>query len=225
MIENIKQNFNAIAVDYNKQRRALIPCFDDFYKCITDCLSFSAKNKTILDLGAGTGLLTEMILKKFPKSEFTLLDVSDEMLEQAKLRFSGNYNVKYLIGDYSKTIFDEKYDAVISALSIHHLEDNDKHLLFRNIYNSLNHGGIFINGDQFRSKHPEIESWIINSWKQKIETSNLNRTDIDAAYQRMKLDKPSTVHENLEWMEDAGFQDVELMYKYYPFGVIVGFKK
>jgi trans-aconitate methyltransferase len=40
----------------------------------------------ILDLGAGTGLLSEFIMQKFPSASLTLLDESAEMLSKAQLR-------------------------------------------------------------------------------------------------------------------------------------------
>jgi len=48
-----------------------------------------------LDLGAGTGLLTSLILNKFPKAKLTVLDISEEMLAKARERFKGNRQVRF----------------------------------------------------------------------------------------------------------------------------------
>jgi len=40
----------------------------------------------------------------------------------------------------------------------------------------------------------------------------------------MKMNKPATIEKNIEWFEQAGFIDVDLLYKHYPFGVICGAK-
>lgn len=39
---------------------------------------------TILDLGAGTGLYSSLILAKYSKAHITLIDLSEGMLEIAK---------------------------------------------------------------------------------------------------------------------------------------------
>lgn len=89
--------------------------------------SVDTENPDILDLGAGTGLLSAFLMEKYPEATFTLVDMSEKMLEIAKNRFrGGNLKVKYIEADYSKYDFEEKYDMVVSALSIHHLEDEDK---------------------------------------------------------------------------------------------------
>ncbi|MCO5383427.1 MAG: class I SAM-dependent methyltransferase [Methanosarcina barkeri] len=87
----------------------------------------------ILDVGAGTGLLSGFLMEKYPKASFTLIDLSEKMLEIAKDRFRSSSNVKYIIGDYSKYGFVEKYDLVASALSIHHLEDNEKRIFIKKL--------------------------------------------------------------------------------------------
>src|SRR5919202_5605114 len=89
---NIQQAFNAAAADYDKLRRILIPCFDDFYGIAVEVIQSDRPKASaplkVLDLGAGTGLYSGMVQAVFPRAEFTLLDLAVEMLEKAKSRFS-----------------------------------------------------------------------------------------------------------------------------------------
>ena len=115
---NIQEQFNLIAEEYDANRRKFIPCFDDFYisstKFISESISVPEK---ILDLGAGTGLLAYYWYQQFPESEYSLIDIADNMLEIARKRFYGLNNFSYTISDY-RSDFPEKYfDAVVSALS------------------------------------------------------------------------------------------------------------
>jgi tRNA (cmo5U34)-methyltransferase len=224
MKEDIQLKFGAIAREYDQQRRALIPCFDDFYSCIVRCVSYCPNHNNILDIGAGTGLLTSFMQREYLESRYTLIDISEEMINQAKKRFEGHRNFDYIVADYSNYRFNKKYDMVVSALSIHHLADGETRELYKNIFGILESGGIFINGDQFISRSPVIEERIHHQWKVVIENSGLTREQIQGAYERMKMDKPATIEKNIEWFEQAGFIDVDLLYKYYPFGVICGAK-
>jgi ubiquinone/menaquinone biosynthesis C-methylase UbiE len=60
MRREIEEQFNKIAGEYDENRRKFIPCFDDFYQKTTDFITsnIDAPNR-VIDLGAGTGLLTE----------------------------------------------------------------------------------------------------------------------------------------------------------------------
>jgi tRNA (cmo5U34)-methyltransferase len=221
-INNIKNKFNNIATEYDKERRSLISCFDDFYGIAVDMLQTEKAEPTVIDLGAGTGLLSQFILLKYPNAKITLVDVSDKMLEMAHVRFSDNKNISYVVSDYANYKFPDKYDFIVSALSIHHLTNEQKAGLYLNCYEALNVNGCFVNADQFIFDSKENDQLVFEKWKQRIEASPLSEDNKKGAFERMKLDKPATVEENLEWLKIACFRDVDLFYKYYNFGVIVG---
>jgi tRNA (cmo5U34)-methyltransferase len=223
--EQVIKQFNKIAQSYDSERRSLIPCFDDFYNIIVELAEIKNPQIKILDIGAGTGLLTQFLLLKYPDAEYTLIDISDEMMAMAKKRFHGNNNIKYLIHDYVEYEFTEKFNLVVSSLSIHHLTDEEKEKLYKNIYSYLDDDGIFINGDQFLSQSARNEKLILDKWISKIESTILTEERKAGAYNRMKLDKTATVQRNLEWLEQAGFSDIDIFYKYYNFGIIYGRKK
>ena len=108
--------------------------------------------RSVLDLGAGTGLLTMYVKNIFPDATYVLVDLAEQMLEIAKKRFAGCENVRYEINDYSESFPEGNFDLIISALSIHHLNEFRKHSLYRNIYKKLNKNGCFINLDQFNAE-------------------------------------------------------------------------
>jgi len=149
-IEKVSERFNQVSEKYDIQRRYFIPCFDDYYETSISFLSKVRNNfYSILDLGAGTGLLTKYLFDKFPTAHYTLVDVSDQMLEIAKQRFMELSNFTYIVSDYSKQLPSKKFDLISSGLSIHHLEDENKLVLYSNIFRNLNDDGCFINLDQF----------------------------------------------------------------------------
>jgi len=125
-MSEIKRKFDEISKKYDEQRKKFIPCFDDFYRVSVSVASANMENPKILDMGAGTGLLSAFLMERYPDASFTLIDISEKMLDVAKERFRGNSNVKYIVADYSRYSFVEDYDMVVSALSIHHLEDEEK---------------------------------------------------------------------------------------------------
>lgn len=221
---DVKTKFNEHATDYDEQRRKLIPCFDDFYSIPVSIIETKKEAPTILDIGAGTGLFSSLLLEKYPNAKLTLIDLSENMLEQAKDRLKGIEDIEYIVADYTKHEFEKTYDMIISSLSIHHLTEEEKRELYKKVFTLLNEGGIFVNADQVLGQTEFIESLYKNDWSQKIETSGLSRQQLDEAYERTKLDKMSTLADQLKWMNESGFQDVDCVYKYFNFVVLFGRK-
>ncbi|MEW9670076.1 class I SAM-dependent methyltransferase [Ammoniphilus sp. 3BR4] len=220
----VRIEFDQIAGDYDKQRRKLIPCFDDFYQIPVSIAETNSDSPNILDIGAGTGLFSAKMLEKHPRANVTLIDISEKMLEVAKSRFHNKSNVKYIVDDYIKHEFKDTFDIVISSLSIHHLTDTEKKDLYAKVFSILTPHGIFLNADQVLGSTPFIESLYKLDWQKKVESSGLSKDEILSAYERTKLDKMSTLGDQLNWLQSVGFSDVDCIYKYFNFVVLFGRK-
>ncbi len=216
----IKSQFDAIAQSYDKQRPKFIPCFNDFYGIAIDNLELSIPNPRIIDLGSGTGLFSDFVLQKYPDALITLVDISEKMLDIAKERFVNNANIQIICEDFSVYKPQGKFDAVISSLAIHHLEDAAKIKLYSNIYSILKEGGLFINAEQVEGETPYLKELNHSRWIESVETSGLSQEEIQAGYDRAKLDKRTTLSKQIKWLKNSGFVEVDCLYKYYDFTVI-----
>lgn len=222
---NIETQFNLIAEEYDINRKKFIPCFDDYYENVTKFITSNiSAPKRILDLGAGTGLLSYYWYKQCPKSEYMLIDIAAEMMNVARKRFKGLDNVSYQISDYSKELPEGAFDAIISALSIHHLEDANKKELFAQIYKKLPEGGLFVNYDQFCAGNEEMNNWFDTYWESQLENSGLTDNDIKLWKERRKLDKECSVEEETEMLRKYNFRAVKCIYSYHKFSVVIAEK-
>ncbi|MGM9550665.1 MAG: class I SAM-dependent methyltransferase [Clostridia bacterium] len=222
---NAQEQFNLIAQEYDSNRKKFIPCFDDYYKNTTKFIASNiACPKRVLDLGAGTGLLTYFWYAHFPKAEYVLTDIAEEMLNVAKKRFAGLDNVRYEILDYSQSLPKENFDCIISALSIHHLENCDKQELFEKIYRKLPEDGIFVNYDQFCGNDEITDKWYNSCWEEHLENSGLTDNDISLWKERRKLDRECCVEDEIEFLRKSGFRSVQCVYSNQKFSVIVAMK-
>ena len=220
-IEQITKRFSQIATKYDEQRKLFIPCFDDYYGL---SVSFLKKTRNdigkILDLGAGTGLLTKHLYDEYPKANYTLVDVSEQMLEIARQRFEGLDNFQYLTLDYSTDLPHDKYDLIASALSFHHIENEDKLLLYSNIYDKIEDNGCLLNLDQFNASSDEMNERYNDYWYEYIRKSGITLEGEISMHKRRELDRENTIDETKLLLTKVGFRNVECIYNYLKFGVV-----
>ena len=225
MRREIEEQFNKIAGEYDENRRKFIPCFDEFYLKTTDFITSNIDApKRVIDLGAGTGLLTYYRYQRFPGAAYILIDLAKDMLDIARKRFDHLENISYEVGNYSHKLPDAAFDAVMSALSIHHLEDGEKQRLFSEIYDRLPQGGLFVNYDQFCAGQPKLNHWYDTYWENHLTDCGLSDQDIALWRERRKLDRECAVEQETAWLANSGFNTVKCVYSCQKFAVIVAVK-
>jgi ubiquinone/menaquinone biosynthesis C-methylase UbiE len=224
-INKIKERFDLIAAEYDEQRRHFIPCFDDYYEIGIDFLSsFRADFKSILDLGAGTGLLTKYLYEKYPQAHYTLVDVAEQMLEVARQRFERLDNFEYLVEDYTLQLPEGNFDLIASGLSIHHLEHATKDELYLRIFERLPQNGCLLNLDQFNVSSELLNKQYNEYWHKQICLNPVLNQEKETWLKRRELDRENTIAETIDLLRSIGFQHVECIYSYMKFGVVLAIK-
>jgi tRNA (cmo5U34)-methyltransferase len=222
----IRELFDQCATEYDRDRPKLVPCFDEFYGTAMRVIPFSRDAEiSVLDLGSGTGLFAAMVAKAFPSARLHLTDISEAMLAQAAARFAGNPLVTCSIQNHVELAADSAYDLVLSALSIHHLEHPDKQTVFQRIYRALRPGGMFINVDQALAPSAKGEDEYEQLWLADAKTNGISEPALHQARERMREDKNALLLDQLLWLTQAGFEDVDCWYKRFRFVVYGGTKR
>jgi len=165
------------------------------------------------------------MLKKFPDADLTLVDVAENMLAMAKERFRGREHTRYVIADYSAGDLGGPYDIACSALSIHHLESADKRRLFHRIFAVLKPGGLFVNADQADGETPYFRKRNLEYWNQFLKSGPMAEEQyLEILKRRDTLDKNERLSDQLAWLKEAGFPDVDVVYRNRTFVVTVARK-
>jgi len=216
----IGEGFNEIARKYDQQRRLAMPCFDDFYNLPLEVLDYDGPSPEVLDVGGGTGLFSSFLLTKYPRARITIIDLADKMMEVAKERFQSYPDFEYIVADYTTYEYTQKYDIIISALSIHHLSHEDKRAFYGKCFELLNDGGCFVNADLMLSPSSFIEEHNQKVFHAHRKNSGLSEDVLKASNELMKYDKPSTLYEQLQWLAEAKFRYCDCLYKRHQFCVL-----
>ena len=222
MAEDVAATFSRHAGGYDAARRRLIPCFDDFYGSAIAVLDDLPDPLTVLDLGAGTGLLSALLLERRPDAHVHLTDASDGMLEQARGRLGQRAGVSFGLADMASADLGGPWDAVISALAIHHLDHAGKRALFARVRGALKPGGWFVNAEQVIAPDPVSEARQMARCYDAIRAAGLSEAEVDAATERMRHDISASVEDQLAWLRAAGFREVDCPYRNGRFAVLCG---
>jgi tRNA (cmo5U34)-methyltransferase len=227
MTETIAQAFDTSVDYYDDWMRVALPSYAGIFAAALEQIPFEkTASIRVLDLGAGTGLFSWHVLEEYPSAVFTLCDLAPKMLGIARGRFAsypGQFT--YLIEDYRQISTDQKFDLIISSLSIHHLSDEDKRTLFARVHSLLDDGGLFINIDQVWGP---TECWQARYWEQwleRVRRSGASEDQIEASVRRRKeYDREASLADQLQWLGQAGFSQVDCVYKHAFIGVFCAFR-
>jgi tRNA (cmo5U34)-methyltransferase len=214
------QTFDRHARDYDAPRRRLIPPFDAFYGAAVSALDvIGASPKRVLDLGAGTGLLAERVADAHRSTDVVLLDAAPEMLEQARRRLGDR--VSYVEGDLTAPLPEGRWCAMVSALAIHHLDDDAKRDLFARVHDALSPGGVFVNAEQVAGPTAHLDEHYARWHERESKARGATQEEWDGALERMRHDRCASVESQLGWLREAGFADADCLFKDHRFAVMV----
>jgi tRNA (cmo5U34)-methyltransferase len=160
-----------------------------------------------LDLGTGDGRILALIRSRHPDAAAVGLDSSEPMLARAAERFEGDPLVELRLHELGAPLPEGgPFDAVVSGLAIHHLEDERKRELFGEIQALLAPSGVFANLDLVSSASPQLHE----RFRREI-----GRTEDDPT------DQLADLCEQLDWLRAAGFGEVECHFKWLELALIV----
>lgn len=184
----------------------------------------------VVDLGIGAGWLSQAILERFPRAQVLGLDGSPTMLHEAEERlrpFAGRVELRPFRLEERAWREEMPYgvSAFVSSLVIHHLDGPGKQRLYHDLYRKLGDGGWLLIIDLVAPGSERERTYLAQEWNAVVREQSLDLTGSLDTFERFvagrdnwyeypdPVDTPSSVPEHLAWLEDAGFQGVNLFWE------------
>lgn len=169
----------------------------------------------VLDVGGGYGVFAAEILDEWPRAHVVVHDFSIPMTDQARTRLTmfGD-RVSFCYGDLREADWfagaGGPFDAVVSSIAIHNVRDPSIiRRVFTDIAQLVEPGGCFI----------DVDFVAVPGLLAGGAYGNGRRSAFSSA------DEPATLVNQLRWLTEAGFDEVDCLWKEGPEACLAAFRK
>jgi tRNA (cmo5U34)-methyltransferase len=231
----------------------IVPRRAEQLSLLTGLLPFDRDEKlSLLDLGAGFGAVTECLLERFRRATVTCVDGSEAMVARATKRLEKyGERVKVFKADLAVRSWSEVlhpavasgaekavFDAVVSAIAIHHLTDERKRELDLEVFRMLAGGGIFLNNDvvatppDLKARFEALNLAAIQQQEralrgaarpvEQIQTEMREQLRLAGGEHHSRI---APLIDQLAWLREAGFQSVDCYWRYLDLAIFGGVKE
>ena len=190
-------------------------------------LSYLDRPCAVLELCCGEGLLAEALLDRYTQITLHGLDGSAKMLARARerlVRFGERYQCRLFdlaSADWRQP--EPPFHAFVSTLATHHLAGPQKQALSRT---STGYWRVtaFVITDIVAQSSDEGRRLAAEAWDEAVRVRSIEFDGNTGAFEFFKregwntfwyldpqdIDKPSPLFDQLRWLEEAGFVDVDV---------------
>ena len=200
---------------------------------------------TLVELAAGGGILAEAILQHFPACHYIALDGSATMRTQMAQRLA-TYRERLTILPFLleeqvwRNALPSPLRCVVSSLCVHHLDDEEKGVLFRDMFARIEPGGALLLADVMRPATAQIAALFAQQYDEIVRTQSMAiRGDLSGFEQFQEeewnyflydyhdphsYDKPSLLSDQLRWLQEIGYIHVDCFWMQAGHAVYGGYR-
>jgi tRNA (cmo5U34)-methyltransferase len=195
----------------------------------------TARVERLLDLGCGDGILGRTVMAEYPAAQGVFLDLSEPMIEAAKKK-ADNRRASFVIQDlgtedWVQAVGTQPFDLVLSGLAIHHLPDQRKRELYREVFELLSPGGLFLNLENVApnsewAKQAFDDLFVESLWSHHRKRGGTRTRDEIAKEWYHRPDKSENILASVDlqcqWLRAIGFADVDCFFKLFQLALFGG---
>jgi len=220
---SVSQHLRIATDAYDAAIRQFIPGYEKMLSVAAAEVACAAPSR-VIDLGAGTGALTEAILEATGDSVVELIDVDPEMLAQARTRLA-RFGARTRFTERSFLDPLPACAAAAASLALHHIPTlSAKRALYRRVFDALQPGGVFVNADATMPADPAESEATWNGWAAHLVSHGISEKRAFEHFEEWSQeDTYFPLEEELAAVASAGFT-AECVWREVGIAVVVGRK-
>ncbi len=145
----IGSRFSAAAKTYDRHARPQLALAQSVVSMLPEIYP-----EQILELGAGTGQLTRLLVDRFPDVPIDALDLAEKMIEHSRAKFHHLPQINWIIDDAQTYWSGDRYPLIASSSALHWV--SDLRATCENIFQNLAPGGTFALGMMLQGTLKEL---------------------------------------------------------------------
>ena len=224
----LRREFDREADQYDRTASSSMPGYSDLHWMLSRGIPFlPTRAFRVLELGVGTGTLTELLLSEYPHADVTGIDISPKMIARARTKLRAYRDRVELVPGPLEKFREAPYDVVVSGLAIHHLSDPEKWRLFRRIYRALPPGGYFGDGDDHLPEDPVFDTRFSQIAGTQVRGRGVRRawnSPQAVWHEHEQFDRPCTLSNETAQLGRAGFAHVGVPWRFFGQAVVWAYK-
>lgn len=224
--ENIVKNFN-------KHVKASVPMYAEIQRMIAEISQFFIRENDIaIDLGCSTGTTMKLIDEAVAK-DFRIigLDSSDQMLKYARDNIHLVAETSFYPKDLNDGINlkdllkDEPVSLIYSLYTLQFIKLEKRQNLINEIYDLLREDGAFMLAEKIEGTNARFNEMMTDFYQDmKIRNGLTAEQNIQKSHSLRGVMCPITLANNMKLLHDAGFNKIDLVFKWYNFAGILAIK-
>lgn len=222
--------------------RIHVPRRDEIQQTILDLIPAALDSSLLaIEMGVGAGWLSAAILERFPAARIIGLDGSPAMLYETEAHltpFAGRFELRTFRLENPSWLaaIPDDVRCFVSSLVIHHLDDEGKRALYRDLFAHLAPGGGVLIADLVAPRSERERRYLAEQWDAEVKRQSLEMTGSLDVYQQFvddrsnifhypdPMDMPSSVPEHLQWLAETGFEGANVFWERAGHAVYGGYK-
>lgn len=218
----------AITEIFDSHVRKSVPLYDNFHKTIGDLSEwFVEENTNVYDIGTSTGEGLNSLIShhKNKKINYIGIDNSADMIEKAKVNLK-DYNITLINGDITNTdVCITNASLVTSILTLQFISQRKREKVIQKVYDGLNKGGALIIVEKIVGNNARFDEMFIELYHDFKLSSGLTEEEVFTKSRAIRgVMSPNTVQENIDMLQNVGFKDVDIFFKWCNFAGFVAIK-